>query len=257
MKEIKYSQFTFLAILIFFSSSCTKSEKNKVLTVVNEDSSYQKGEVFKDSIFNGIVKYYDKEDKNTGYATFKYGIKTGPGVLYSKLGVISDSLNYVNGLENGFGFKYDSSGKLLFKSFYFQGLSVGHVISYDGAGKIKEYYFNSFERKLLYSVKQLSDSLFEEQAEEINATTYRRYDQKEDKLMLFLYILNPPYHQNHYEIAIFDKNKKVISSKEIVTNECFYEQQLEELPNENTYGVILHKFNSYKHKDDLIIKLIQ
>jgi len=254
---MNYNKFVFLAILIFFSSSCDKSEKNKVLTIVNDDYSYQTGEVFKDSIFNGVVKYFDKEDKNTGYATYKFGIKNGPGVLYSKFGFISDSLNYFNGLENGFAFKYDSSGKLLFKSFYFQGLSVGHVISYNGDGKIKEYYFNSFERKLLYSIKQLSDSIFEEKGEEINAITFRKYDQKEDKLMLFLYILNSPYYKNHFEIGIFDKNKKVISSKEIVTNECFYEQELERLPPEETYGVILHKFNSYKQRDDLIIKLIQ
>lgn len=257
MKQIKNNQFTFFTILILFSSSCINSEKNKVLTILNEDSSYQKGAVFKDSIFHGIVKYYDKENKNTGYANFKYGIKNGPSVLYFKSGIISDSLNYVNGLENGFGFKYDSSGKLSFKSFYFQGLNVGHVISYDVNGKIKEYYFNSFEKKLLFSIKQLSDSIFDQQGEEINALVYRSYEQREEKVTLFLYILNPPFYSNHYEIAIFDKNKKIISSKKIETNQCFYEQQIEQLPDGYTYGVVMHKFNSYKHKDDLVIKLIE
>ena len=257
MKKININLLAFFASLILMSSSCVDSEKNEVLLIFNKDSSYQKGSIFNDSLYHGVVNLYDKKNKNIGYTNFKYGLKNGPSVLYFDSGIISDSVNYINGLKNGYEFKYDSSGKLLFNCYYHQGLKLGHVIKYDVNGKISEYHFNGFEKRLLYSITQLSDSVFEERGEEINAIVYRTYEQNIEKVMLFLYILNPPYYKNHYEIAIFDTNKKMISSKKIISDHCFYEQELALLPRGNTYGIVMHKFNSYKLKDDLVIKLIQ
>lgn len=246
----------FIFILLVFAS-CKNFEKNKLIRINDEDGSYMEGEVIKDSIFHGVVKHFDNENNNIGYSNFKYGLKNGPSLAYFKSGIISDSVNYINGLENGFGYKYDSTGRLNFKSFYYHGMPIGHVFNYDEYGNVKEYHFNNFEKKRIYSIKILSDSTFQENGEEINASIYSRYEHGKLEYVVFLYLLNPPFYKNYYEIAVFNKNKKVIFSNRIETNQCFYEQVIEELPNGNSYGIVMHKFNSYKQKDDLVIRLIQ
>lgn len=215
-----------------------------------------KGTIFKDSIFDGVVKYFDKEDRNLGLSTFKFGLQDGPSVKYSQSGTKSDSINFENGLEDGYAYKYDSLGRLSYETYYYKGLAVGGVTEFS-QGKVREYYFTNFERRLLYSIKVLSDSTYEEKGEEINAFIYSRSEGTGNKNILFVYLIKPPYVKTHFEIAIFDKNRKILSSKEIKNQAFFYEQIVEDLADGNKYGVVFHKYNRYKKKDDLIIRIIE
>lgn len=214
------------------------------------------GKILKDSIFDGIVKYFDKENRNLGFSTFKYGLKNGPSVNYFQSGNKSDSINFKNGLEDGYAYKYDSLGRLLYETYYFNGLAVGGVTEFT-QGKIREYYFMNFERRLIYSIKALSDSTYEEKGKEINAFMYSRSEGTGNKNILFVYLIKPPYVKTHFEIAIFDKNRKILSSKEINSQIFFYEQIVEDLADGNKYGIIFYKYNRYKNKDDLVIRLIE
>ena len=62
--KLKKHLFTivFMAISLNFDS-CQNHSLLKSLTIVDKDGSYMKGEVIKDSVFNGIVKYFDKSKK--------------------------------------------------------------------------------------------------------------------------------------------------------------------------------------------------
>lgn len=216
-----------------------------------------KGEVIKDSVFNGIVKYFDKSKNFAGFSTFEYGLQDGPSVKYFQSGNKSDSINYKNGLENGDAYKYDSLGHLIYKTYYFNGLAVGGVTKYSSQGKVQEDYFTNFERKIIYDIKALSDSLYEEKGEEINASIYNRSEGLKNNNILFLYLIKLPFVKTHFELAICDRYKKILSSIRIETDSFFYERIIEDLTDGNKYGVVFHKFNKYKQRDDVEIKLIE
>ena len=94
---------SFTIVFIAISSnfySCQNHSLLKTLTIVNKDGSYFKGEVIKDSVFNGIVKYFDKSEIFLGFSTFKYGLQNGPSVKYFQSGNKSDSINYKNGFTS-------------------------------------------------------------------------------------------------------------------------------------------------------------
>lgn len=48
-----------------------------------------------------------------------------------------------------------------------------------------------------------------------------------------------------------------MSSREINSTQCYYEQAIPNLVNGLKYGIVLHTYNSLKKRDDLKIKIIE
>jgi hypothetical protein len=240
----------------FICFSCTNKKNENVVRIKDPKGIISEGKLFADSLFNGKVKYYDSLDNYLGYSTFKYGIKEGVEVGYFNNGNVSDSSFYHDDMQNGFAYKYNRSGKLLFKTYYLNGRPFGHLLEYDSLGNVSHYYFINFERKIIFESYK-KDSVEYQKGELIQANLYSESNGDHQADYLFLYLFSSPYNQSHYEVAILDSNNKIISSKKIISTQCYYQQAIPNLPNGLKYAIVLHTYNSLKKKDDLKIKIIE
>jgi antitoxin component YwqK of YwqJK toxin-antitoxin module len=246
----------FLIASLSVLSSCINEPENKTMRIKNEDGSYSEGKVFADSLFDGKVKYYDTLNNYLGYAIYKYGYKEGPEVRLSKSGKVTDSTIFRNGFQNGFAFKFEEGGKLRFKSYYLNGRPFGHVYSYDSSGVLSDYYFINFEGKMILEYFK-KDTVEYRKGDQIQANIIDETDGEKTSQHLFLYLFASPFTPRHYEIGILDSTRKIILSDPIISDQCFYQQELPDLSGGEKYAIILHTYNSHKKRDDLIVRPIE
>lgn len=243
----------FLFCLSILFISCASDSKTSKKLQANGD--YLVGTVRDDSVYNGIVKVYDKNNRYLGYRNYKYGLEDGVSVHYYRNGA-SDSSFFSKGLKNGYAYKFDALHRLRHKNYYYNDRPLGHNYEYDSLGKLNGYYFTDFEGNVIYETK-LIDSIPYEKGNLIEAVVNRKLIGTEEKEVLFLYLIDPPFVKTHYEIAILNEQKQIISSKRINAKNCFYEQELQNLPEGHSLAIVLHQFNSQKGKDDLKISVIE
>lgn len=255
MKKGMTVKYLFIINLLFLTS-CMNEDLQKTTRIKGENGIISEGKVFRDSLFDGQVKYYDTLNNYLGYSTFKYGIKEGIEVWYFNNGKVSDSLLYHNNMKNGFASNYNEKGIIKYKSHYLNDRPFGPIYEYDSIGKISHYYFTNFERKIIFeSVKK--DSIEFHRGEMIQANIYTSFDGVKEKEFIFLYLFSSPFITSHYEIGILNSEKEILSSNRILSQDCYYEQELKDLPNGNKYAIILHTYNPLNQKDDLGIRVIE
>src|ERR1017187_49829 len=243
--------FYIIFLLVF---SCKIKNNNKNVKITKTDKVTYEGKLIADSLFDGLVKDYDSSGNYFGYSTFKYGIKEGVEVRYFKNGRISDSSFYHNDMRNGFAYKSNDNGNLLYKSYYLNDIPIGHLFEYDSFGNITHYSFLNFEHQIIFELFKINGIEYRK-GEEIQFNLFSEYPSKNK--FLFLYLFASPFTPRHYEIGIIDSGNKIISSKRIVSSECYYEQELTTLSKGYKYAVILHTYNSFKKRDDIAIEIIQ
>lgn len=246
-----------LSIYFFccFLLSCNLRKPSQRLIIKNVDGINFKGEIDCDSLFNGVVKYYDSSNTYLGYGTYKHGYSEGVAVNYFKNGRIYDSSFFRNNMRNGFAYQFYNNGILEYKVFYLNDRPFGHMFEYDKSGNVQEYHFVNFEGKIIFE-NFMKDSVEYWKGEQIQANIYSEAKDTSNDY-LFLYLFASPFVDRHYEIGILDSANKIVSSKPILSKKCFYEQKLTRLPMEEKYAVILHSYNKFKKRDDLKIRIIE
>jgi len=242
----------FLSLIFFSILSCTN--KNGNVRIKKSNNIIYEGKLFADSLFDGKVKYYDSSGKYFGYSTFIYGKKEGIEVAYFKNGKVSDSSFYHNDMQNGFAYKFDENGHLLYKSYYLNDVPFGHLFEYDSNKNIIHYYFINFEHQIIFELFKVNGEEYRK-GDEIQMYLFSKDPSKNN--FLFLYLFASPFTPRHYEIGILDSNKKIISSKSIISPDCYYEQELVPLPKGYKYAVILHTYNSFKKRDDITFEVVE
>lgn len=243
--------FTIILTLLFISCFDAKKVKSKI----NKDNEIMEGNVINDSIYDGKVKFYTSKNEYIGYMTYRLGIEDGPTVNY-KNGKIKDSMTFKNGLKNGFVYVYDSLGKLTDKVFYFNDIQLGYTYSFHD-DKV-EYKFVDFEGKVIYERTSRTDTSSEFDYK--GSLMYSKINEESingsSQIGLFMYIISPPTIKSHYEIAVLDNKNHFVSSQKIITDNCFYTQELPNLPKNQKYALVLYTYNPYKKRDDLQIQIL-
>lgn len=178
----------FLFVLLI---GCYEKEEQK--KVVHESEGfYEEGTFIKDSVFHGIVHRYSLDDRYLGYTNYWYGIINGIYISKYANGITQDSIFFKYGLKDGVSFNFDTTGRLVYKANYLHDRPVGSIYSYDTRGEIKEYYFQDFEGKTLYSIKYDNDDTLE-----FGGLSNYRYDtvtinDRNEKIHLFTYLVYIP-----------------------------------------------------------------
>lgn len=244
-----------LCLIVSITVFIACNQYPKTLDLVTGKNELARGVVFKDSLFHGIVRYYDTLDNYVGFTTFKYGVEDGPATIYRK-NIITDSVNFKKGFKNGFGFKYDSHGNLVFKSYFYNDRNVGSAYEYDAKGKVKLYYFVNFEGETIYQMK-FEDTSAYVKGSPINAKVYDRIVNGKTKTFLFLYLVTPPDSKSHFEIAVLDSTKKIIISNPVKSTNFYFETELDTIMEGQSHAIVFHRFNKYKRRDDLEISEIK
>jgi uncharacterized FlgJ-related protein len=157
------------------------------------------GIVSQDTVFNGLIKYYNKNTKKlTAEAEYINGQKNGEYKQFNENGSLSVDLFYKNDMENGIAKIYDDKGYIVSEDFYYYGLRSGNALHFKD-NLLKSYSFYSLENTELMHfeydslrVKQLPDLItnffFYSSSKHLN----RFDDTMSNRTEYFLYTPNPP-----------------------------------------------------------------
>ena len=191
-------------LLAFFS--CNNKNKQRVLV----DDAFAEGNITKDTVYNGLIKFYDTAtNRLIMTANYKSGILDGERIEYYKNGNPKLKLNYENGKTNGELTIFDSSGNVFEKQNFYYNLRVGPSFTLK-KGKPSQYYFYSLENKELLHIDY--DSIQGKRIEQLNDTSFFFWhlnnfissESKEQQTELFLYLPNPPRLNFKYSLCIID-----------------------------------------------------
>jgi len=204
----RFFAFTLFILLI---SSC---DSNKIKRVKVGDT-FVEGEIISDTIYNGLIKFYDTTTKQiVQSANYKLGILDGESIVYHSNGNIKLKVNYQNGKILGNVTTFDSSGEIIETQNIYYDLRVGPSIKFKNK-QISKYSFYSFDNKKLLYIDY--DSVKGKNIEKINDSEfffwhledYTTSESDEAKIDLFLYLPNPPNLNFKYSVCIIDNNYNI------------------------------------------------
>lgn len=206
---------TFTSIFIWACNS------NKIREVVLDDNTKVVGNISKDTIYDGLVKFYSLQTgKLISDCNYTNGKENGDRTDYYDNGRPSMRAVYENGKMNGMIRFFSKTGHLDSESFQYYDLSVGPVTIYS-ENKLHEFDFYSFEGKNLMSLnydsigsKKLVDILqdfffFNKQSYVANGE--RKSDNGTE---VFLYLIYPPKYDFKYSLVEVDDKLTIKSEVE-------------------------------------------
>lgn len=212
---------------------CKENTLNRI--VYENEKYYEEGHFFKDSLFHGIVRIYNMDGRYTGYTNYSYGVENGVFVNKFSNGLTKDSGLIKNGLMENWAYKFDSVGHLVYKCYYYHGLHFGPNYLFRN-GKIKKFWFLNLEAEEIYSLDyNKNDTLeygdfpcYKMKLMEINGSK---------KVGIRLYLISTPETDIDYEIGIV-KEKKILKSNKIFSDDFFYESNLDMPASGESYAII-------------------
>lgn len=202
-----------ICILIFsaFIFSCGQSGKRKIKV----DDYIVEGDISEDSVYNGMIKFYDSKGVLVQEALYTNDTLKGHLADYYPSGKIKFTCNYDDGEISGDMVFYDSTGKIKWKQYRYHGLWVGPSLDYD-SGKLSRYRFQSFNEDLLMEIsyKKIGDKPLEA----LNDTNFffwhintfnSTFKPDVDKQELFIFLPDPPGFDFKYSLCIVNKKYEV------------------------------------------------
>jgi hypothetical protein len=195
---------------------CTPGKSKSILF---DKNTRAEGQVIRDSIFDGLVKFYDvKSNRLVKEENYKNGVLDGPCSEFYQNGILSIKYEYSNGLVHGHQYLYDTVGRLISENNYYYGLRVGDGIEYGGNG-ISDYNFYSLDNTLLFHISY--DSVKQKKILDLEKNFFF-YTQSEYQIMdsmhlskmrkeYLLYLPNPPKFRFDYTLVVVDSMSRVKS----------------------------------------------
>ncbi len=256
MKRLIYCAFFLLA----------KCASHNTITITKGDYIVE-GDITNDSIYNGRIKYYNKETKKIfSDATYVNGIKNGEYKEYNENGTLNTDLFYKDGKENGVAKIYNDDGIIYSQDYYFYGLRVGNSLKYRN-NLLKTYSFISFENNALiqFDYDSLRGHHLSDQVKNFYFYTSTEYSESvADTLKLkteyFLYTPNPPMQEFTYSLVKVDKNKEVLSTIQIFDNNQPW-SKFKLTPNldspNSMYALKLRIIDSVNYNNATIIRILK
>lgn len=248
----------FITLIIFHSCSENNSTRIKEQ---KKDSKILSGSFINDTTPHGTIKTFDSNGRSIAIENFYYGKLEGEAIYYyEKTGTIKIKTTFRGGIQSGFKYTFDSLGKLLSKANYYFGKEIGPDILYDSIGNVSEYSFQNFENAILYYCyfeKSKNKYTYPSDTYLIHTTTELITINNKGKLYIFLYLLNPPKLSLQYRICTTDKNDSLITVKEILSDNFFYEYYLTLSNDQQKVAIVLDKYDSLTQKKSIIVKYLK
>lgn len=205
--------FNLLTIGMVFFIGCSDKQR----TVLLDKDTKAVGDISKDTIYNGLIKFYNiQSGKLVSSANYLNGKLNGENIEYNENGTISSKVFYDNEKQNGEANIYDARGKLINKYFSYYGLKVGEDLSYSD-GRLITYSFYSFDNKKLLSINydSIGDKSITDVQEGFFFYTKRHFNTNTPSSMkhaeVFLYTPNPPNYNFKYSLVHIDDKYAVKS----------------------------------------------
>jgi hypothetical protein len=228
---------------LIISSCDTKKDKR-----IRVDDVFADGEISKDTVYNGLIKFYDTATKQLiQTANYKEGILDGDRIDYYINGKTKLQLQYKNGKINGEVKIFDSTGEISETQNIYFDLRVGPSIEYKNK-QVSQYYFYSIENKELLHINY--DSIEGKKIDQLNDTSfffwhfndYSTSESNTPKTDLFLYLPNPPKFNFQYSLCIIDDKYNI-------------KQTIKDLNPEKSWDIVNLDYTSLKSNESFAIRL--
>jgi hypothetical protein len=196
-------------LLVLLFSFCKNASKRRILV----EDVYAEGDISKDSILNGLIRFYDTvHNRLVMVANYKNGVLDGKRTDYYKNGRPETEIKYENGKINGELIVYDTTGKITEKQNYYYDLVTGHSQSFIN-GKISNYAFYSLDNEILFTLDYDKPKKIEDINKNSyffwNINNYKTTASQDQFSELFIYLPNPPKLNLRYSLCIIDKDYTV------------------------------------------------
>ena len=225
MQDIKSIGLLFLVISIF---ACSSSKEKRI----QFENVYAEGEISKDTIFNGLIKFYDTSSNQLLYSSnYANGIVQGARIDYFKNGSIKSKTGFRDGKQSGELLRFDTNGALINRQNFYYDLRYGPSIEYQNNAVIR-YHFYSLENKELLYIDY--DAINVKKTEQINDTNFFFYHfnnkstSESDSLetYLFLYLPDPPNLKFEYSLCIINNDYTIVKSLKLFSNLYYWDTAL-------------------------------
>jgi hypothetical protein len=214
----------FVSLAIFWIglfSSC-KSDSRKV----ELPDSIAEGNISQDTIFNGLIRFYDKENgKLELEASYANDVLQGSYTEYYQNGKGRSKGERKSGELYGPVSFFDTSGQLLQTQYNYFGLRCGPSVHYT-FGKPVEFFFYSLDGAELMHIND--DSLKSIRVEDLNNSQFffwhtrdysSTFEFAKRKTELFVYLPNPPHLSMKYSVCITDAKGNIVRTVEKLVSE--------------------------------------
>lgn len=195
-------------LIVLLSIAC-KTQKTREIIIGDEKIQ---GIIGKDSVFNGLIRFYDKTtNRLKAEANYLKGKLNGEMNEYYKNGFLSTKSNYENDKVIGPTIIYDERGNKIKSENYYYDIQVGESIKYENE-KVATYHFFSFSGESLFSINY--DASRKARITDIQTNYFflnkREYaDVSFDGIgphyeEIFIYTPNPPLYNFRYSLVMVD-----------------------------------------------------
>ena len=214
-------------LLIFLCLTIGCVEKNDSKKIVYDGYTIKGGDikiVGKDTILNGVINFFDSTEKLKMIVEFKNSAKNGSYRDFFQNGNISQEINFADDKENGLYKVFDTSGKLISTMNYFYGVPIGGATKF-GVDTFTVYNFFNFEGVNLYRCDWNAKDRIVEYGQLLNYVTSYENVGDDLKLVIFLYLIDPPHKKIFYKLFdISNENKDSVLVYQGNSQNSFYER---------------------------------
>ena len=192
-----------IALVLFYS--CSGKKTRRMLF----DDEYAEGNISKDSIFNGLIRFYDTAtNKLTKEAYYRNDTLDGKRTDYYSNGRINYQGFYKDGLAHGIAQFYDSAGVLTQEQSMYYGLKVGPIVIYEN-DSLSSFTFNDLNNNTLVLFDY--DTIQNKAIQKINDNDwfFWHFIYHVDAVDLFVYTPYPPRFNFKYSLVIMNDQFEV------------------------------------------------
>lgn len=232
----------FLALISLISCNNNNDENNYRFKTIELNGITVKGNMNKDSLFNGEVEYFSN-GKLIEKRHFINGITNGRGTSFFPNGRIKQIYYDKNGLTDGELLQYDVTGNLIRKQYYFLGRLLGPQVYYDSLSNVNYYEFLNFENRSIYSKSYKSGEFSSDGGELLNTNFSNISINGKDYVRVFLYNITPFKFSCSYSICLMDSLDKLSVIDSVRTKNVYFEGDYP-LIKGKSYSVCLNYFDS-------------
>ena len=189
-------------ILMGAMSNC----KNETRSKRKIGDEYVVAKFINDSIYDGVVDFYNLQGKILSSKAYKNGVLNGSAKNFYPNGKVSDSVNYTFGLLNGFHLAFKTNGELEYLDYYTNGLSVGPQIFYE-KGSPHLFYFLNFENTPIYEAHYDSFGKVDKfKGQIINVYPFSAILKSKSACGIFAFMIHPPSVAIKYSVILKNSN---------------------------------------------------
>lgn len=213
-------------LLIACIASITLIYCNNKKSIFLENDIRAEGNILNDSIFQGLIKFYDtRTNKLVSQTEYDKGLENGLSTSFYPNGNISSEMNYKDGKLSGYSKFYDSSSKLSNIQYSYYDLNVGPLISFKD-GKPSTFDFYSFDNELLFSLRY--DSIGSKRITDLKKDFF--FFKKTNVLIdsnakneYLIYLVNPPNYHFQYSLCVVNDSFEIIKRLKIFNESNVWE----------------------------------